>query len=256
MKVQAARVDPAVACPAQNLLALFNTRGIENVHKRILLAISWISLISALIALIIGHTGSHDLRWEINQISTYAATAPHDRWITASMILPCLTLVCISILVSKYKILGDNHVAHTVPLCAGATIAGLLTLAAYEETARTMMILRKAGFEAIRQQSFHDAGLLIFFYSAILVAVVLGVLIIAQAAHGKEKILGGAVTLLGMAAFPLMTTAWPRLIGALGAGPGLKQRASLLSIWLATALVLVVASDKVLPRSQPLTRCA
>jgi hypothetical protein len=203
--------------------------------------------------MIIGHTGSYDLRWEINQISTYAATAPHDRCITASMILPCVTLVCISILVSRYKILGDNNVAHTVPLCAGASMTGLFTLAAYEETAPTAKILNNAGFEAIRQQSFHDAGLLIFFYSAVLVAVVLGVLIIAQA-NWKDKILGCAVTVLGMAAFPLMTTAWPRLIGVLGAGPGLKQRASLLSIWLAIALVLMVASNKVFQRWQPLTR--
>jgi hypothetical protein len=129
-----------------------------------------------------------------------------------------------------------------------------LTLAAYKETAQTMKILKNASFEAIRQQSFHDAGLLIFFYCAILVAVVLGVLIIAQADNWKEKILGGAVTVLGIAAFPLMSTAWPRLIGVLDAGPGLKQRASLLSIWLAIALVLVVASNRVFQRWQPLTR--
>jgi hypothetical protein len=224
------------------------------VLKRILIATGWISLISAFIAMIIGHTGSHDLRWQMDQISTYAAIAPHDRWITAAMLFPCVTLVCISILVSRYKILGDNNVAHAVPLCAGAMIAGRLTLAVYEETARTVTILKKAGFEAIRQQSFHDAGLLIFFYSAILVAVVLGVLIIAQADHWKEKILGNSVTVLGIAAFPLMTTTWPRLIGVLGADPGLKQRASLLSIWLSIALVLVVASNKVFQRWHPLTR--
>jgi len=224
------------------------------VHKRILIAAGWISLISALIAMIIGHTGSHDLRWEVNQISTYAATAPHDRWITAAMLLPCVTLACISILVSRFNILGDSNVAHTMPLCAGATIAGLLTLAVYEETARTVTILKTAGFEAIRRQSFHDAALLIFFYSAVLVAVVLGVLIIAQADNWKEKILGSSVTVLGLAAFPLMTTAWPRLIGVLGAGPGMKQRASLLSLWLAIALVLMVASNKVFQRWHPLTR--
>jgi hypothetical protein len=224
------------------------------VHKQIILAAGWISLISALIAMIIGHTGSHDLRWEINQISTYAATAPRDRWITAAMLLPCVSLVCISILVSGYGILGDSNAAHTMPLCAGAAMTGLLTLAAYEETAQTVKMLKNAGFEAIRRQSFHDAGLLIFFYSAVLVTVVLGVLIIAQADNWQEKILGGAVTLLGMAAFPLMTTAWPRLIGVLGADPGLKQRASLLSIWLAIALVLVVASNRVFQRWQPLTR--
>src|SRR4030067_157542 len=130
-------------------------------------------------------------------------------------------------------------------------MTGLFTLAAYEKAARTVNILKNASFEAIRRQSFHDAGLLIFFYSAVLVACVLGVLIIAQADNWKEKILGSSVTLLGMAAFPLMTTAWPRLIGVLGAGPGMKQRASLLSLWLAIALVLMVASNKVFQRAHP-----
>jgi len=222
-------------------------------HKRILIMIGWLTLFSALIAMIIGHSGSHDLNWTINQISTYAAGAPHDRWITASMLLSCLTLVSISLMVSS-KILGDNYLTYMAPLFAGATIAGLLTLAGYEETAGSMRILRSSGFEAIRQQSFHDAGLLIFFYSAVALAVVLGILIMAQASGWKEKIIGGVVALLGTAAFPLMTTAWPGLIGLLSAGPGLKQRASLLSIWLAILLVLAVASSKIFQPSRPLTR--
>lgn len=219
-------------------------------HKRILIVTGWLTLFSALIAMIIGHTGNHDLSWTINQISTYAANVSHDRWVTASMLLTCLTLVSVSLMVSS-RILGDNCLTHIVPLFTGATIAGLLMLASYEETAGSMRTLRSSGFEAIRQQSFHDAGLLIFFYSAIALAVVLGILIIAQASGWKEKITGGLVAFLGAAAFPLMTTAWPGLIGLLSAGSGLKQRASLFSLWLATLLVLAVASSKVLRPSQP-----
>lgn len=215
-------------------------------HKRILLATGWITLVSAFIAMIIGHIGNHDLDWKINQISTYAATAHNQGWVTAAMILPCLTLVCISILVSRYKPLGDTVFAHSVPLFAGAQVAGLLTLAAFKETARTMSMLKSSGFDAIRQQSFHDAGLLIFFYSAIVLAVILGVLIFERAAAWRERIPGVIITLLGMASFPLMTTPWPGMIGVLGAGPGLKQRASLMSLWLAFALVQAVLSNKVL----------
>ncbi len=217
----------------------------KNMHKRILLATGWITLVSALIAMIIGHTGSHALSWETNQISTYAATAPHHSWITAGMILPCVTLICISILVSRYKVLGDTDLAYIMPVVAGAVISGLLTLAFFKETARTISVLKNSGFDAIRQQSFHDAGLMIFFYSAMLLAVLSGVLIIAQTAAWKRKILGGFVALLGLAAFPLMTMPWPRMIGILNAVPGLKQRASLLSLGLAIALLLVAASRPV-----------
>ena len=215
-------------------------------HQKIILTGGWITLILAMIAMIIGHTGNTDLQWQVNQISTYAATAPRHEWIMAAMILPCLSLVCISILTSRYKMLGDTHLAHTVPLFTGSAIAGLLTLAGFKETARTISILKSSGFDAIRQQSFHDAGLLIFFYSDILLAVVFGILIISRSAAWTGRILGGAVLLLGVAAFPLMTTPWPRMIGILTAGPGLKQRASLFSLWLAIALVLAAVSSPLL----------
>ena len=219
-------------------------------HNRILIVTGWVTLLSALIAMIVGHSGNHDLNWTINQISTYAANAPHDQWITASMLLSCLTMVIVSLIVSN-RILGDNWLTQLVPLFAGAATAGLLMLASFKETARSVTILRSSGFEAVRQQSFHDAGLLIFFYCAIALAVVLGILVIAQASGWKERIIGGAVAFLGLAAFPLMTTAWPELIGLFSTGPGLKQRASLLSLWLASLLVLAVASSKVFRPSQP-----
>lgn len=214
-------------------------------HIRVLVASSWATVFLALVSMIIGHSGNHELSWKINQISTYAATAPHDRWVTASMLLTCLTLAILSILIARNKVLGEGYLAYTAPLFMGATISGLLVLAHFEETAMNMSILKNASFAAIRQQSFHDAGLLIFFYSAIALVVVLGLLLIAQARNWKEKIIGSTVALLGAASFPLMTTAWPGLIGVLGAGPGLNQKASLLSLWLGIVLVLAVVSIKI-----------
>lgn len=213
-------------------------------HKRIVIVAGWITLLSALLAMIIGHTGSPNLSWETNQISTYAALAPHDKWITASMLLAGLTLACIAVLTSRYGILGTGTTVHAAPMLAGAAIAGLLLLAGFEETAATIRILKHAGFDAIRQQSFHDAGLLIFFYSSIALALMLGMLTIIRSTRWKGKALGLAVGILAAAAYPLMTTDWPNAMGVLGAGPGLQQRASLFSLWLAIALVLLDASGK------------
>ncbi len=219
---------------------------VRTMRKKILLATAWTTLIAAMIAMIIGHAGSHDLSWVTNHISTYAAVAPHREWIIAAMMLPCLTIASISILASKYKILGDADLAHVVPLFAGSGIAGLLTLAVFRETARTMSMLKSSGFDAIRQQSFHDAGLLIFFYSGIALALLFGILVYTQGGALKSKILGASVALLGLAAFPLMATPWPRILGILTAAPGLKQRASLFSLWLAMAVVLTVITGRML----------
>ncbi len=211
-------------------------------HERVLLSTSWAALLAGLVAMLVGHAGSPDLDWQLNQISTYAATALHREWITAGMVLPCVAIAALSMLVSRHRALGDNALAHAVPLLAGAVIAGLLMLATFQETARTFAMLKSAGFDAIRQQSFHDAGLMIFFYSAIVLAVVSGTLVIARAAAWRGKLLGTSAMLLGMAAFPLMALPWPRALGIVSSVPGLKQRASLFSLWLATALVLAAVS--------------
>ncbi len=186
----------------------------------------------------VGHSGDHSLSWKINQISTYAATAPQGRWVTASMLFSCLSLLILGVLAAKFKQLGDNYLAHLVPIMVGATTSGLLMLAAYEETARNMSLLKKASFMAIRQQSFHDAGLMIFFYSAILLVLTLGILLMSQASQLRERIIGIGVSLFGIFTYPLMTTAWPASLGVHGAGPGLQQRASLFCLWIAVVLVL------------------
>jgi hypothetical protein len=209
--------------------------------ERTLLVASWGAIAAAMIAMAIGHSGATDLNWMANQISTYAAQAPHQEWVTAGMLLPCVAFACIGMLISRHRILGDSIVADAAPLLAGAAIAGLTMLATVKEAAPTMASLQHAGVEAITQQSFHNAGLMIFFYSTILMVLLCGGLAALQARHWAARLGGAASVLLGLAALPLMSEPWPSLLGIGGPVHGLMQRASLFSLWLAAALILAAA---------------
>jgi hypothetical protein len=204
----------------------------------------WASAILALITMLIGHMGKHNLNWMSYHISTFAANAPNDTWITSSMLMSAVSLLCIGVLISKYQLLGTNYFTHLLPLLIGAAISGLIMLATFEETARTLKALKHMSFSAIRQQSFHDAGLMIFFYCSICLTIMAGFFCMIFR-KGKEKILGIIITSLGPASFFLMTTSWPKFIGINGHSAGLKQRASLLCIWIAMALLLLLALKRI-----------
>lgn len=209
--------------------------------------------ILSLITMIIGHMGKHDLSWMSNQISTFAANAPNDAWITSSMILSCFSMLCIGVLISKYQILGSNYFIHLLPLIIGAAISGLMVLATFEETARTLKALKGLPFNEMRQQTFHDAGLMVFFYCSICLSIMAGFFCMIFR-KGKEKLLGLIISSMGPASFFLMTTSWPKFIGINGHSAGLKQRASLLSLWIAMALLLFLAFNLSIKRDREILR--
>ncbi len=210
-------------------------------RERILVFTSWAAIFAAMVAMIAGHAGAASLTPFANQISTYAAQAPHQGWITAGIVLPGLALAAMAMLISGHRMLGDSWLAHVAPLLAGAAAAGLLTLALFKETAPTMAALKSAGIEEIVQQSMHNAGLMIFFYSTILLLMLCGGLTFTRSAGWPGKMLGVSAALLGLAAFPLMTEPWPRVLGITGPVHGLMQRGSLLSLWLGASTVLLAA---------------
>ena len=211
---------------------------------RVAITIGWAVSIAALAAMVIGHFGDHDLNWRSNQISTYAALAPLDSLVTSSMMLSAAALAVLGVLSSRHGLFGTGIAVHVVPLLAGAAAAGLVMLALYEESATTLTVLREAGFQAIRQQSFHDAGLQIFFYGALLLVMVMGGLIAMSGATWMEKLSGLLILCLAPGSFLLMSAAWPSAFGIEGPARGLQQRASLLCLWLAMAAVLAVASKR------------
>ena len=196
--------------------------------------------------MVIGHLGRHNLSWASSQISTYAATAPYDYLITTAMLLSSVSLIFVGVLVAKFKIFGPNYLADFAPVLSGASASGLIMVAYYEETAKNLSLLKESGFWAIRVQSFHDAGLLIFFYGAILFVVLLGILATIYSSRKLYKLIGVLVVSAGPASYFLMTTRWPKYIGFEGIATGINQRAALFCLWVAVALVLIAASNKAL----------
>lgn len=71
---------------------------------------------------------------------------------------------------------------------------------------------------------------------------------------GEEKLLGLIISSMGPASFFLMTTSWPKFIGINGQSAGLKQRASLLSLWIAMAVLLFLAFNISLKRDREILR--
>jgi hypothetical protein len=210
--------------------------------ERSLFVTSWAAISLAMLAMVIGHAGAAPLNWEVNEISTYAAHAPHRDWVTSGMLLPCIALAAISVLISRHRILGDSVFAHLAPLLAGAAIGGLVTLAGFKEAApSTAAALKTAGVAAVVQQSFHNAGLMGFFFSTVLLLLLCGALAVANASGRLRRLAGLSAIFFGLAALPLMEMPWPHLLGVSGPVTGLMQRASLFGLWLGAALILAAA---------------
>jgi multisubunit Na+/H+ antiporter MnhC subunit len=209
---------------------------------RNLIILGWASMAASLLAMVFGHLGTQKLDWVSDQISTYAAVAPHAGFITTAIILSAVTLLILGVLVSKYRILGTTHFAHIAAMFTGAAAAGLITLAHFKETARNLVELKQAGFWAIRVQSFHDAGLMIFFYSSLAWLMLAGLLIISHYNRVVDKIQGGIILISGPVSYLLMRTKWPHLFGITGVTTGLNERAAFFILWLAAALLFFIAS--------------
>lgn len=202
----------------------------------------------ALLSMIAGHLGTHQLSWRANQISSYAAHAPLDFMITTAMILIALALVLISLLTLRYSMLGRSWLTQLVPLLAGGIIAGLYLVIRFEETAANLDVMRHSELWAIRIQSFHDAGLYIFYYGALGFIAFTGMFAFGMAETTNTKLRAFTVILLAPISYLLMTTPWTELLILSSPVIGIKQRAGLLCLWL--ALLLLLPKAKVLNSSR------
>ena len=211
--------------------------NIAELKPRICVAAAWLSLILALSAMLIGHLDAGELSWTKNNVSTYAARAANDDWITAAMLLAASSLLCIAFTVVRHGRLAGTVSGGLVAALSGSAVSGLLLLSAYEETAAGGAALAELGVAAIRQQSFHDAGLFVFFYSSILALFTAGTAIVATGRAG-ERILGAIVAASGLVSYAAMRIAWPAAIGFAGPAAGLRQRAAFVMLWLGAVLLL------------------
>lgn len=205
--------------------------------------IAWIAAGVSLASMAAGHMGTHTLSWKENQISSYAAHASYDYLISTSMLSAAFLLLLIGALASKQKMAGSSYLNHLIAPLSGAGAAGLIMLCYFEERAESLRQLKQSGFQAIREQSFHDAGLLLFFYASLLLTAMLGTLALLHGPRLMNRAIGLCVMALAPATYLLMRTDWPGMIGISGTAIGIQQRAALFCLWLASALFLIIAAN-------------
>jgi hypothetical protein len=182
-------------------------------------------LTGSVAAMIAGHMRAENLVWTRDAISTFAAHAPLDEWVSISMILLAFAILLMGLEVSLRPKERSDLVAGLLPCLAGACAAGLLVLATFEEAISWVVSSQDPTQEQVRIQAFHDCGVLVFFFGSIVTLVLFGVLGFRSAEGGKRylRILPAAFAI----------AAW--LTGSWAPFPsnafGLKQRASLLLLW-------------------------
>ena len=155
------------------------------------------------------------------------------------MLLAALFLLCLGIAISSRSIF--NRIAS---MMFGAAVSGLLILVSFKETAANITQLKKIGFEAIRQQTFHDAGLLLFFYGSAAALAIAGLVAAFRAAGWLGRVSGIVVALSGPIAYGALISPWPQYLGFIGADAGMNQRAAFLALWVGGLVLLTAVTNK------------
>ena len=209
---------------------------------------AWIVLFAAPLALFIGHLGADNLSWTRNGISTYAVAAPHANWVSAGILLAGLSIACLGVGISMSTRLRINILSPIASMCCGAAAAGLLMLCRFQETANNIEALKRMEFAAIRQQTFHDAGLLLFVSSAVLALMISGLIAMARSTSWGSRLLAAVVFVSGPIACAIVISFAQGPAAFLGAAPGLKQRVAFFCLWVG-ALCLMVLLTKAATQS-------
>jgi len=213
--------------------------------RQITLLAAWAGLIVATPVLVIGHFGAHDFRWTYHQISTYAARAPNGSWITAGMLLSALTLFCLGIAISLGRTAAATLLSRIASMSFGTAGSGLLMLACCQETAMVGQPLQQLGFEAIRQQTFHDAGLSFFFFGSTLAIALSGLIVVLEGPGWIRRMLGGVVASTGPAACAALVSSWPQFLGFSDVGVGIMQRGAFFCLWIGALLLLTLLTKTI-----------
>jgi len=226
-------------------MAIFNMLILRSFIRRVMrlhvvLIIAWLAFLLVPVTMIAGHSGSHGLSWTRDYISTYAAHALHANWITASMLLCALVLVCIGVSIAGHHELGRYHLGQVISMIIGAAVSGLLLLVSFKETAPSGTVLQNLDFDAIRQQTFHEAGFLLFFYSSITGVLTVGIAVMLTGTNQVRRAIGGVIATTGLAAMAATSYSWPRYFGIIGESGGIRQRAAFLCLWIGLLLLLAL----------------
>lgn len=185
---------------------------------RVSVRLGWFAFLCAPALLAVGHLGA-GFDWRKTHISVYAARAPHDDWVTATMVLGALGILCLAVQVAR----GLR------PLWWSGLLALLFCVAAGGLGAL-------ARYELYEASALHNKGLFVLvtaapiglFLSGLTVAVV------------RRRWAGVAVSLwasLGVAVYLLKPLLRALELGGFP-GRGVSQRGAFLCLWCAAMLLL------------------
>lgn len=207
--------------------------------------IGWLPLLAAPLALFVGHLGADGLSWLDNHVSTYAAVAPHADWVSTGIVLAALSMGSIGVGISLNTQLRIHIWSQIASMFCGAGASGLLMLARFKETAQSLEALKGMAFPAIRQQTFHDAGLLIFFCSAMLALLNSGLIALVRSACWRRRLLALVVLVSGPCSYVALASPWQKCLGFSGAVSGLKQRVAFFSFWVGAVSLMALITKAV-----------
>lgn len=185
------------------------------------LAVAWLALIASPVTLFVGHLGAVGLDWRKNQVSTYAAKAPNDDWVTATMLLAAVALVGIA--VNLHRALAADLISRALSTLLGAGAAGLVLLACFEVG---------GGY----RQGKHDAGLVLFLIATTAAFAVAGGAIAVTGPGWRQRVAGTFVAGCALGGTGSLEVNWTPLWG-------LHQRTAFLGLWVAALFLLGIVSS-------------
>lgn len=207
--------------------------------KRLLL-FGWINTFLIPVCLVVGHFGTHQLSWKSDPLSFFAAGAPYGGFISLAMILSALSLVFLGILISRFRILGESLWADVSALLTGTAAGGLGLLAAVQDTAS---LSAKITVQQIQHSAAHNAGLMVFFNSALCFLVLSGITTFLSNSSGVRRQLGMCTLVCALFAQGAIGAPWGELLGLEEHAGGIAQRASFLLMWLGLVSLFRIASE-------------
>ena len=184
-----------------------------------------IALIFSLLGMALGHFGATELDWHRDPISTFAARAPLHKFVTGSMILAALAIFLLGCDIAIGPKRQPTFIYGVVACLAGASAAGLLTVALFKEPVQWTLPHPSPTEDQVRVQAFHDCGLMLFFYGSAVTLMLLSGIWIAGSRNIRR--------LFGILPFTFVVAAkWGvYYIPLAGNSGGIRQRITMLLLW-------------------------
>lgn len=198
----------------------------------LIIILSWVIQLLIPILMLLGHLGQNSLDWKINQISTYAAKSTNDFFISTSLVLAAIALFIMGVL-TNFINSGSKILKILMTFSFGISIAGLVLIIRFEETAQTIHILKSLSWWKVRIQTFHDAGLILFFFNILILHFLFALDFILIFKEKLLKIFSSIIAIIGFCSFFVMKS---NIIYQIG----LKQRLSFFLIWIGMTIILTM----------------